>query len=293
VQTASQIFQTPVLELVRKEDQYLAIAIQNSTDELVDTRLLSKNLIHFYFCLEGTAVFEFSPHYSRELTGGKNYFIFDPTRDLEFQLKLRDRCKLVLLSITLEGLHRLFIDDPHELQFLRSEGNHQKFYDERDIPPSLVMVLSQLFTKQLSESAQRLFYQGKVLEILSEYFSNRKPNLENCPFLNNETVVRKLKHAKDFILENLETPPSLKEIARMAGLNEHQLKVGFKELFGNTVYGYILSHRLDNARMLLDGKQLQVKEVSYRIGYANTSHFIAAFKKKFGITPKQYLKQRG
>jgi AraC-like DNA-binding protein len=200
---------------------------------------------------------------------------------------------LVLLSITLEGLHRLFIDDPHELQFLRSEGTHQKFYDERDIPPSLVMVLSQLFTKQLSESAQRLFYQGKVLEILSEYFSNRKPNLESCPFLNNETVVRKLKHAKDFILENLDTPPSLKEISRMAGLNEHQLKVGFKELFGNTVYGYILSHRLDNARMLLDGKQLQVKEVSYRIGYANTSHFIAAFKKKFGITPKQYLKQRG
>jgi AraC-like DNA-binding protein len=40
---------------------------------------------------------------------------------------------------------------------------------------------------------------------------------------------------------------------------------------------------------LLDSAKLQVNEVAYQIGYNNPSHFIAAFKKKFGVTPKKYL----
>ena len=55
------------------------------------------------------------------------------------------------------------------------------------------------------------------------------------------------------------------------------------------VFGYLLEHKLDHARVLLDSAKFQVNEVAYQIGYANPSHFIAAFKKKFGVTPKKYL----
>ena len=91
------------------------------------------------------------------------------------------------------------------------------------------------------------------------------------------------------MLKNLESPPGLKELARWAGLNEYQLKAGFKEIYGNTVHGYLTDHRLDHARLLLDTKKYQVAEVAYQIGHTNPSHFIAAFKKKFGVTPKKYL----
>jgi AraC-like DNA-binding protein len=287
----TSIVDPAIAELLAKEDQYLAIASISESHDVVANRTLSKGLVHFYFCLQGSALFEFSPDYSRELKAGRNYFIYDPTQDFLFQLRLKGKCRLVLLSISLEGLHKLFIDDPHELRFLKSESAHHKFYDEKEIPTSLLLVLCQLFSKQFSENAQKLFYQSKVLEILSEYFSSRIPNTESCPFLNDEVVIRKLKHAKDFILENLDNPPDLKTISRKAGLNEHQLKVGFKELYGNTVYNYIIDHRLNQSRLLLDSGKYQVKEVAYRIGYSNTSHFIAFFKKKFGITPKQYLKR--
>jgi AraC-like DNA-binding protein len=127
------------------------------------------------------------------------------------------------------------------------------------------------------------------MEILSLYFSTKKPNTESCPFLNDQETVRKIKHAKEYLLKNLESPPSLKELAKFAGLNEYQLKVGFKEIYGNTVYGYLLDHKLDHSRALLDSNKFQVNEVAYEIGYTNPSHFIAAFRKKFGITPKKYL----
>ena len=69
------------------------------------------------------------------------------------------------------------------------------------------------------------------------------------------------------------------------------MKVGFKEIYGNTVYGYLLDRKLDYSRLQLDTKKFKVNEVATQIGYTNPSHFIAAFRKKFGITPKKYLMQ--
>jgi AraC-like DNA-binding protein len=176
-----------------------------------------------------------------------------------------------------------------EIHFLKPENVNRKFYDEREISSALKLVLSQLFSINLSSNARRIFLQGKVLEILSLYFSNRQPDVESCPFLNDEAVVRKIKHAKEHLLQNLDNAPTIKELSKIAGLNEFQLKAGFKEIYGNTVYGYLLDHKLDQARALLDVKKFKVNEVAAQIGYSNTSHFIAAFRKKFGITPKKYL----
>jgi AraC-like DNA-binding protein len=197
---------------------------------------------------------------------------------------------MVFLFISLENLHQLFTHE--SLPFLKAENANRKFYDERDIPAGLIVVLTQLFSIQLSESAQNLYYHGKVFELLSLYFSEKKPDTENCPFLNDEETVRKIKHAKEYLLKHLDTPPGLKALAKLSGLNEFQLKMGFKEIYGNTVYGYLLDHKIDHARILLDTGKLKVNEVAFQIGYTNPSHFIAAFRKKFGITPKKYLMQQ-
>jgi len=248
---------------------------------------LKKDLIHFYFCMDGKAIFEFGPHYSREIEGKRNYFFYNPEKNLPFQIQLSPGTRMVFLSISLENLHKLFIHDT--LHFLKPENVNRKFYDEREIPASLMVVLNQLFVVNLSEAAEKLYFQGKVLELLSLYFSEKKGDTESCPFLNDEETVRKIKHAKEYLLKNTETPPGLKELAKIAGLNEYQLKVGFKQIYGNTVYGFLLDHKLDNAHLLLDTGKYKVNEVAYQIGYTNPSHFIAAFKKKFGVTPKKYL----
>jgi len=175
------------------------------------------------------------------------------------------------------------------IPFLKPENVKTKFYDEREIPSNLVVVLNQIFSVNLSESAEKLYYHGKVLEILGLYFSDKKPDTEACPFLNDQETVRKIKHAKEYLLKHIDTPPGLKELAKISGLNEYQLKVGFKQIYGNTVFGFLLEHKLDHARVLLDTARFQVNEVAYQIGYSNPSHFIAAFKRKFGVTPKKYL----
>jgi AraC-like DNA-binding protein len=273
--------------LFEKEDLSLSF-YENRTPEMVSMdSLIQKGIIHFYFCLEGSAAFAFGPQYRREIVKGKNYFFYNPDKDLPFILQLGPQAKMVFMTISLESLHKLFVHDA--LPLLRPENSNRKFYDERDIPSAILLVLNQLFNTQLSESAQKLFYQGKFYELLSLYFSNRLPNTETCPFLNDEETVRKIKQVKEHLLKNIDTPPTLKELAKIVGLNDYQLKVGFKEIYGNTVFGFLLDHKLDHSRILLDSAKYQVNEVAYQIGYTNPSHFIAAFKKKFGVTPKKYL----
>jgi AraC-like DNA-binding protein len=284
--TSKGIFQN----LFQLGDQSLAIADNFDDAQAQQASLIRKSIIHFFFCVEGSAEFEFGPHYSREIQRQHNYFFFNPEKDLEFTLKLSGRSRMVFLTISLESLHGLFVHEP--LPFLKPENIHQKFYDEREIPSFLLVELNQLFNVRLSENANRLFYQGKILELLALYFSEKKPNKESCPFLNDQDTVRKIKNAKEHLLKNIDAPPRLKELAKLAGLNEYQLKAGFKEIYGNTVFGYLLDHKLDNARVLLDSKKYHVAEVAYQIGYTNPSHFIAAFRKKFGVTPKKYLMAR-
>lgn len=278
------------IPLLARDDLSLQIVENNEVESVTIDSLINRNIIHFYFCLQGSASFGFGPHYSRQIEKQHNYFFYNPENDLPFQLRLAPETKIVALSITLESLHKFFTHDA--LPFLKPENVKTKFYDEREIPSHLYVLLNQIFTANLSESVAKLYYHGKVMELLALYFSERKPDTENCPFLNDQETVRKIKHAKEYLLKHMETPPGLKELAKQAGLNEYQLKVGFKEIYGNTVFGYLLDHKLDHARVLLDSAKFQVNEVAYQIGYSNPSHFIASFKKKFGVTPKKYLMGR-
>jgi AraC family transcriptional activator of pyochelin receptor len=135
-----------------------------------------------------------------------------------------------------------------------------------------------------------LYLKGKVYELLSLYFNkNEDTDIEQCPFLIDEDNVRKIRLAKDIILRNISEPPSLHELSEEIGLSLNKLKEGFKQLYGDTVFGYLLDHKMEEARRMLASNNYNVNEVGLRIGYSTSSHFIAAFKKKYGTTPKKYL----
>ncbi|SDD37132.1 AraC-type DNA-binding protein [Mucilaginibacter pineti] len=98
---------------------------------------------------------------------------------------------------------------------------------------------------------------------------------------------KKLELAKTLIAENLQTPCSLIELSRKVGLNDFKLKKGFKEAFGNTVFGYLLELRMEKAKDMLLLPNQSVSEVAHKVGYKNAHHFTVAFKKRFGYLPSK------
>ncbi|MEH2012800.1 helix-turn-helix transcriptional regulator [Nostoc sp.] len=74
---------------------------------------------------------------------------------------------------------------------------------------------------------------------------------------------------------------------QLVSLSDRKLQRGFRELFGTTVFGYLHHHRMEQAQILLRYRDMQVSEVAHAVGYSHLGHFTEAFKRKFGITPKQ------
>ncbi|MEM6612988.1 MAG: AraC family transcriptional regulator, partial [Cyanobacteria bacterium P01_C01_bin.72] len=91
-------------------------------------------------------------------------------------------------------------------------------------------------------------------------------------------------------IDNLENPPSLIELARQVGLNDFKLKRGFREEFGQSAFKYLHDYRLEQAKHLLAQGEMKVQEVALRVGFESRSYFAIAFRKKYGVNPKQYMK---
>lgn len=248
--------------------------------------------VHFFFCLQDEAVFRFSPQYAKTLGLNKSFLLYDPSRDVPISISAEQECRLIHISTTIDHLHELFVSDAPEMAFLSSDKRDRTYYDERPIPANLHAPLQQLFSSRLSAQAQRLFLKGKLYEIMACYFSHdNTSDSESCPFLKDEDSVKCVKKAKDILIEMYTHPPTLSQLARQVGLNEFKLKTGFKDVYGNTVFGFVLDYKLETARGMLDSHQHKINEIAFHIGYSNPSHFISAFKKKYGITPKQYTKE--
>ncbi len=280
-------------EFFALDDDLQLLRIATEAEEQERSMNLEKGFIYFFFCVEGSVVFAFSPHYTKALSKGNNFFYYNPEKDAPVALLFASGVKWIALKSSISKLHQLFLENTPELAFLSNENINRKFYEERPIDGKLLAPLNQMFSVQLSEYAQKVFFKGKVYEIFGLYFSHEpESDMESCPFLKDEDQVRKIKAAKDALLKDPNHPPSLKELARQVGVNEYRLKTGFKEIYGNTVFGYLLDYKLENSRAMLDSGKYQVNEVAFSLGYSNPSHYITAFKKKFGVTPKKYISNR-
>jgi AraC-like DNA-binding protein len=94
-------------------------------------------------------------------------------------------------------------------------------------------------------------------------------------------------YAREYIMSHLEAPPSLSELAKIIGINEYKLKRGFKEIFDNTVFGYLSDARLEIAKNDLLENKRTASEIASELGYSSVQHFSNAFKKKFGLSPNK------
>lgn len=248
-------------------------------------------IIQFYFCLKGQLEFNFSPFYKKQLQSGNYFFMYNPKKNLNFDIIPNLSSKWVAAYTTVDKLHSLFVDENEVLTFLNGENAAQPLYDERECRPSVKWALESLFTSDLSPASRKIFAKGKLLEVLALHFDQKSEDMEACPFLRDEKTRMKIKSAKNILIERITHPPSIAELALEIGISEYKLKSGFKEMYGHTLGGFILDYKMNSAKALLDSRSYQVGEVAYALGYGNPSHFITAFKKKYQITPKKYLQQ--
>lgn len=254
---------------------------------------LSSERVHFFFARTGPITFQFSPHYSRELQAGDYFLIYDQEKALPVQLSA-EGCKMVYLRLRPDFIHDTLLADKHHVVHFDFQGFGVREYSVKPIGFEADRVLESFFADSIPTSLETVYYQAKVLELLSHIFDAPADHLyEACPFLKDKDNVEKIKQARNILVENMLEPPKLKDLAREIGMNEYNLKIGFRNVYGLPPFKYLQEYKLTYSQQLLRQGQMHVSEIAYAVGYTSASHYIEAFCKRFGSTPKKFMTSSG
>lgn len=148
-------------------------------------------------------------------------------------------------------------------------------------------VINEILTCVYTGQMRKLYIESKVTEL----FFLQAQQADNLPeegyFPIKAADEERLHAARRFVQQNIFEPLTLKQISREIGLNDFKLKKGFKQLFGCTVFDYLIQCRMDYARKILLDTRITIAEVAYTLGYSDPYNFTKAFKKHYGYLPSQ------
>ncbi len=170
-------------------------------------------------------------------------------------------------------LHQLVHPDDHYV-----EG--PRFF----MSPEMQSLVDAVFENQYQGKMKMMFFRSQVTLLLAHFLGQlstmKGPSIK-------DTEREKLLAAKNILDQNLETPPSLTDLARQIGVNTFKLKKNFKAFFGVPVFKYLQETRLTTAYDLLKNQEATVQEAAWQVGYDSLSSFSNAFNQKFGYRPSQ------
>ncbi|NMH89706.1 helix-turn-helix domain-containing protein [Flavivirga algicola] len=164
-----------------------------------------------------------------------------------------------------------------------------KFVDRVNQSERIVVTSIEIIKNSTEREAElrKIVSTGKNKAAKHSYNGNKSKQL-NLSF----TDIRKIRKVHDHIINNLDKPLApLIELAHAFGTNEYKLKYGFKQLYGQTVFRFLINERLRKASVLIQHTDTSIKEVAHVTGFISAPHFSKAFKEKYGFTPRDLRKQ--
>ncbi|MGL1887594.1 MAG: AraC family transcriptional regulator [Reichenbachiella sp.] len=210
--------------------------------------------------------------------------------DFVHQVSPSQPLQCIVIYSTIENLKKLpGQEDEVFTKYLYELVNPKDIFVEGPsfyMTPNMLMAVDKILNTQYEGPTRKMFLRSQITELLAHF-------LAEVSHQENKSVVKdqdKLFKAKDILSENLETPPSLAELAKLTGLNDYKLKKNFKELFGVPVFKFLQNERLTKAHELIKTSNLSIQEAAWSVGYESLSSFSSAFQNKFGFRPSDVKK---
>jgi len=142
----------------------------------------------------------------------------------------------------------------------------------------------------LAPSLQRLWLESRCLDIVAEALGSvlQPPAPPQRPAQGLDARNhRRLLALRDFLDSGAADGLALTAIARRAGMSATHLQRHFPQVAGTSVIGYLRQRRLLRARDALERGEADVAGAAAIAGYTSAANFATAFRRHFGITPRQ------
>ena len=217
---------------------------------------------------------------------------YHPVQEGDLAIPGNQRLVLIHVHLSLPAFHTLFSPDkdamPRELQSIMAGRYDQCWTFRSGLSSHLRQRLNQLAAGPEPGAPANIFYQGIALDLLCSQIASANA-APACPAGLSLDDHDRLVHAREILVQDLSSPPCLKQLARTSGLNLNKLQQGFRRLYGLSVFQYLQSFRIHEANRLFHETDMNVSQAAFAVGYTNVSHFSRAYKKQFNILPKKHL----
>jgi AraC-like DNA-binding protein len=227
-----------------------------------------------------------------------NIFLSSTNYDLEVTYSRNSRIKRVGIffspSFDSHGIKKNIL-----LDLLVYMDNRLRNINREPISFEYRQLLEDIFNADTKSPISHLLLHNRVL-LLTERFlhsfltSVALPRPAPGPRANGkEKDLEALKGVEKILTDGqLNKFPTIDKLSRTAMMSSTKLKAKFKQIYGMKLYEYYNRHRLVQAKEMLKSGNFSVKQVGTTIGFSNLSNFAKAFKKEFGILPKEVLKSK-
>jgi AraC-like DNA-binding protein len=136
-------------------------------------------------------------------------------------------------------------------------------------------------------AGRKMWFEGKVLELMSEFFFVAADKEFFCE-RQKRTSQERVQKVIELLRGNLAEPPDLLELGRRVGCSPFYLSRTFSQELGVTIPQYLRQLRMERAAELLRSGKFNVTEAAMEVGYSSLSHFSQAFCQTMGCCPNLY-----
>lgn len=98
---------------------------------------------------------------------------------------------------------------------------------------------------------------------------------------------------KKYIDKNYSSGIRLDMFSKRFYMTREYILKKFKEDYRLGIYEYATRVRMETAKKMLDSSGLRIQEISDRVGFKDSNYFSKAFKKYYGLSPREYRENRG
>ncbi len=178
---------------------------------------------------------------------------------------------------------------PEVVQFMKNPFHCAPILNFHALPSTLLPLRMHLTEPPSLPGAHSLWYQAKILEILSMTLFCEQPADELFCLQHKRQNRERVEHARYLLERDMEDPPSLELLASEVGCSVFHLSRIFSQECGVSIPKYLRQRRIEKAAEMLRKQKMSVTEVAMAVGYSSLSAFIKAFTEQHGILPGQYL----
>ncbi|AOW21758.1 helix-turn-helix domain-containing protein [Urechidicola croceus] len=266
------------------EDIEIIVSRYLLKNDLVVTNIVEKDIVQLSFLIDGEKIIS--------IEGTNEEIVYESQESYlatlnSFKGRTRVFGNKVLKEVKIKLKKSFMLNHGFNTNFTL---NHKPCQDLIiPINDELLVILNNLQDAFFKGVTRKLYLKAKVLELLANQIENYNNfNIKNKQVVNQDNIIKKLYLIRQLIAENLDQNLTLVNLSRELMLNEFEIKTEFKRIFGLSIHEYAINEKMRKAKDLLNTTQLPIYSIAEKIGYKNATHFSAAFKRSFGITPKKF-----